>query len=152
MNVIQHKIWYDLWHSKGRTVQVVLIIAMGAFALGMIIGSRTLLIDGMAEAWAESSPSMINLAVDPAVDEEVVQSLKSIRGVVEVEGYAEKTVEWRLNPDEDWQPATLIARDDYDDQKYAKLTLASGTWPTGLSARKSSLCVRPLRMSTSTHS
>lgn len=130
MNVIQYKIWHDLWHSKGRTVQVVLIIAMGAFALGMIIGSRTLLIDGMAEAWSASAPSMINLTADPTVDDEMVQSLKSIRGIVEVEGYAEKTVEWRLTPNDEWQPATLIARDDYDDQKYAKISLVSGAWPT----------------------
>jgi hypothetical protein len=40
MGVIWHKIWSDLWNNKGRTLQVVVIIAMGAFAIGMIIGAR----------------------------------------------------------------------------------------------------------------
>jgi len=40
MSVIWNKVWFDLWQNKGRTFQVVLIIAMGAFAIGMIIASR----------------------------------------------------------------------------------------------------------------
>jgi ABC-type lipoprotein release transport system permease subunit len=39
MSVIYHKIWSDLWQHKARTLQVVLIIAMGAMAVGMIIGA-----------------------------------------------------------------------------------------------------------------
>ena len=42
MSVIYSKIWSGLWHHKARTLQVVLIIAMGAFAVGMIIGTRNL--------------------------------------------------------------------------------------------------------------
>ena len=47
MSVINHKIWRDLWHNKGRTFQIVLIIAMGAFAIGMIIGSSGLMWERM---------------------------------------------------------------------------------------------------------
>ena len=39
MGVIRHKIWSDIWHNKGRTAQVVLIIAMGAFAIGMTLAT-----------------------------------------------------------------------------------------------------------------
>ena len=38
MGVIRHKIWYDLWENKGRTWRVVAIIAIGAFAIGAILG------------------------------------------------------------------------------------------------------------------
>ncbi len=61
MGVIRYKIWRDLWENKGRTVQVVLIIAMGAFAIGTIIGSSALMREAMTASWQASSPSMINL-------------------------------------------------------------------------------------------
>lgn len=130
MGIIRHKILRDLWNNKGRTAQVVLIIAVGAFAIGMIIGSRNLIIGGMARVWAASSPAMINLSVDPTVDDGIIESLKSLRGVEDVEGYLQTTIEWRSSPAEEWKPAGLIARDDYNDQTYAKLSLVSGEWPT----------------------
>jgi putative ABC transport system permease protein len=46
MNTMWRKIWRDLWSNKSRTLQVVLIIAMGAFAIGMIVGTRNYLIVG----------------------------------------------------------------------------------------------------------
>ena len=51
MGVLRDKIWRDLWENKGRTIQVVLIIAIGTFAIGMIIGTRQFLITGMQESW-----------------------------------------------------------------------------------------------------
>ena len=129
MGVIRYKIWRDLWENKGRTVQVVLIIAMGAFAIGTIIGSSALMREAMTASWQASSPSMINLTANPPVDDDTIQSLESLKGVTEAEGYLETTVEWRLSPDDEWQPAGLIARNDYDDQTYATLSLISGEWP-----------------------
>ena len=41
MGVLRYKIWYDLWKNKSRTLQVVLIVGMGAFAVGMIIALVT---------------------------------------------------------------------------------------------------------------
>ena len=38
MGVIWHKIWFDLWHNKTRTLLTVLSIAVGVFAMGAIFG------------------------------------------------------------------------------------------------------------------
>jgi putative ABC transport system permease protein len=129
MGVIRYKIWRDLWQNKGRTLQVVLIIGMGAFAIGMIIGSRNLMQQGMTALWQSSLPAMINLTANPAVDDETIRSLEGLHGVQNVEGYLETTVEWRLSPTDEWQPAGLIARADYEDQEFAVLQLISGQWP-----------------------
>lgn len=129
MNVIRHKIWYDLWKNKGRTLQVVLIIAMGAFAIGMIIGSRMLMSEAMNKMWQASSPAMINLAVNPAADDEVIAALENMQGVANVEGLLETSIEWRLSPDDEWSVGNLTAREDYEDQKYTTLELVSGAWP-----------------------
>ena len=62
MGVIRNKIWYDLWASKGRTLQVMLIIAVGAAAIGMILGTGNLVIPAMQTNWQAIDPAMINLA------------------------------------------------------------------------------------------
>jgi putative ABC transport system permease protein len=129
MGTLLDKIWRDLWDNKAHTLQVVLIIAMGASAIGMIIGTRNLVIAGMEEIWQQSSPAIISLWANPSVDDDILTSLQHIDGVTKVEGVLETTFEWRLSPDAQWSPANLVARDDYENQKYAKLNLISGRWP-----------------------
>ena len=55
MRVIYHKIWSDLWHHKARTLQVALIIAMGAFGIGLVIGARNLTVKAIAQSWQVSN-------------------------------------------------------------------------------------------------
>jgi putative ABC transport system permease protein len=129
MGVIRYKIWSDLWANKSRTLQVVLIIAMGAFAIGMIVTTRTLMVAGMTEIWSEVSPATITLWVSPRVDDDVIMALKRIEGLEDVEGYSTASIEWRPGPDDEWSAAVLIARDDYKDQRYNTLGLDSGEWP-----------------------
>ncbi len=130
MGVIKHKIWSDLWYNKGRTIQSVLTIAIGAFAVGMTIGGSILMSAGIQEAWQSSSPAMISLEVDPPISQEMLDGLKSIRGVVEVEGeLAVPSIKWRRSPDEEWTVAHLMARSDYDDFKLNRLELRNGNWP-----------------------
>lgn len=129
MGVIRHKIWHDLWANKARTIQVILIITMGAFAIGMIITTRNLVISGMAQGWEESSPPMIGMITSPGIDADTLLVLENIEGVVAVEGSAINTIEWRKNPDDEWQSATVNARLDFSDQTYSKVDLSEGQWP-----------------------
>ncbi len=129
MGVIRHKIWKDLWLNKARTLQVVLIISMGAFAIGMIITTRNLVIQGMEDIWKASSPAAIGMWAYPPVDDATIGVLSRIDGIEDIEGYAETTVEWRVGEEGDWLPASVIARRDYEDQTYAKFDLVSGEWP-----------------------
>ncbi len=129
MGVIRYKIWSDLWANKSRSLQVVLIIAMGAFAIGMIVTTRTLMVAGMAEIWGGVSPATITLWTNPRVGDDTIMALKRIEGLKDVEGYATASVEWRLSPDDEWSAGVLIARDDYKDQIYTTLGLLSGEWP-----------------------
>ncbi len=131
MGVIRYKIWNEIWQNKGRTLQIVLIIAMGVFAIGMISGGRNLFQARVSTIWRATSPAMISLAVNPAVDDAMITSLKGIKGVTQVEGYSETTLEWRLKPGDPWRSGGLIARDDYTKQRYNQLQRVSGQWPSG---------------------
>lgn len=129
MKVIYYKIWRDVWHHKARTLQVVMIIAMGAFAVGMVIGARNLAFEALAAAWQTTSPSMIKLEVDPALNDDEILALKKIEGVTEAEGQMSASFQWRLASHEAWQVGFLSARDDYMDQKMNTVALVSGEWP-----------------------
>lgn len=131
MGVIRHKIWRDLWANKARTLQVVLIVAMGAFAVGMIITTRNLVVEGMQQSWVESSPSMIAMASGSLVDEDTIRNLRRVEGVNDIEGYSVSTVEWRLHEGDEWKAANVTSRSDYEDQRFFIISLISGTWPEG---------------------
>jgi putative ABC transport system permease protein len=72
---------------------------------------------------------MIGLWADPSVDDGTITALKGIKGLEDVEGYRETTIEWRRQPTDQWQGAQLIARNDYEEQRYTQLGLLSGDWP-----------------------
>ncbi|MEM7344864.1 MAG: ABC transporter permease, partial [Chloroflexota bacterium] len=128
MGVIRHKIWRDLWEHKGRTLQVVLIIAIGAFAIGTIHGSAILIEQDISGVWQGSEPAMVGFQTDPAVDEAMIDALADVEGVDQVEGHLITRVKWRLSPEDSWQ-TTLLAAREYDDQKMNTLTLDDGQWP-----------------------
>lgn len=129
MSVIHHKTWHDLWENKGRTLQAVLIIAIGTFAIGTIMGSSVYISEDLTRVWQGTNPAMIGVWVDPPVDEAMLEALEHLPGVETVEGRLEQGIKWRLSPEEPWQGGDLVARADYEDQQLNTLALDSGEWP-----------------------
>jgi putative ABC transport system permease protein len=130
MGVLRFKVFRDIWMSKSRTLQVVLIIGIGAAAIGMILGTRNLVIPGMQRSWRSISPAMINLNIGSSISEDGLASLKHEAGVQAIEGFSSTTIEWRLNPNDEWKPGGLNMRADYQHQELNKLELVQGDWPT----------------------
>ena len=129
MGTLKHKIWRDLWKNKGRTLQIVLIIAMGAASLGMIISVRSLMIPAMQDGWQAINPAMMNFGVFPGLDEDDLIAISKIDGVTEVDGLLNAGIEWRTSPEDEWTPGQLMARSDYNNQKLNRLELGEGNWP-----------------------
>jgi putative ABC transport system permease protein len=131
MGVLRFKLIRDIWNNKSRTLQVMLIIGIGSAAIGMIIGTRNLVINGMQDIWRRADPAMINLFITPPVDEAELTELGHVKGVKEIEGFNTATIDWRLSPNDEWRQGGLNARIDYKDQKMNRLELISGDWPRG---------------------
>jgi hypothetical protein len=124
MSVIKYKIWYDLWENKGRTLRVVAIIAIGAFAVGAVLGAKALIRQDVTRTWQATNPATIGLEVNPPVDEAMIESLANLREVETVVGwFQDKTVRWRRTPQDPWQPASLVALEDYEEQTIRQVTL-----------------------------
>ena len=129
MGVLWDKVWFDLWQRKARTLLAVLSIAVGVFAIGAIFGLTDQLLSGMNEAHQAVAPSHLNIVLRRFIDRETAESLTDIPGVVGVEPINIATVRYKTAPDAPWQPATAVARDDYEHQTFDWLILKQGVWP-----------------------
>ncbi len=130
MGVIRYKIWYDLWENKSRTLRVIAIIAIGAFAVGTVLGAKEFILQDVTATWQASAPATIGMEVKPAADDTMLETLENLKEVAMVEGWAQdKTVRWRRSPADPWQSATLVALDDYEEQSIRQVKLDSGEWP-----------------------
>src|SRR3954470_2147699 len=123
------KVLRDLWSNKTRTILVVLSIAVGVFAVGMIAGSRALMQRDLAAAYADSRPYNATLFTD-WFDDDLVQVVRHMPAVREAEGRHTISARLKIGPDE-WRPIQLIAVPNYNDIRVNRLRPLSGSWPPG---------------------
>jgi len=129
MITLLSKVWFELWQDKARTIQVVLVIALGAIGVGLVIGGRNLVAGAVSESWQAAQPPHIKLSVNPPLTSDQMDRLARIEGVAEVEGLYNARVEWRLAGSDEWQTGALNSREDYSRQKMELEEVVSGQWP-----------------------
>ena len=96
----------DLWDDKTRTSLVVASIAVGVFAIGMIITAFVILKADINHSYAAVNPPNIEIQTDP-FDKDLVRIIEKIPGVEEVEGRRLMQVRARKDNGE-WKSLTLI--------------------------------------------
>ena len=131
MKVLWHKVWFDLWHHKGRTLLAIFSVAAGVFSIGTIFGMVDQLLTGMDAAHQAVRPAHINIIMRDFVTQSDVDDLKELDGVEDVEPVNQLTVRYKLAPDAEWEPGILVMRDDYEVQIYDEILLKDGNWPAG---------------------
>ncbi len=129
MGVIWHKVRFDLWHNKVRTLLAVLSIAAGVFAVGAVFGMTDQMLAGMDRAHQSVSPSHITMYLSDAIDGDSAYDLRSIPGVQDVEPHNVIGLSYKLRPDDDWKQAQIVMREDYRRQRNDVLQLKGGHWP-----------------------
>lgn len=127
--MIWYKVWFDLWRHKGRTLLAVLSIAVGIFAVGGVFGLVDQLLAAMDSAHRAVAPSHANIILRDFVTQEVVDDLKELPGVVDIDPVNQISVRYRTGPDAPWALGTLVQRPDFDDQTYDIIALRAGGWP-----------------------
>jgi putative ABC transport system permease protein len=129
MSVIWQKVWFDIWNNKSKTLLAVLSIAAGLFAVGAIFGMVDQLLSGMDKAHAEVSPSHVNMILRNYVTEDVIEDLKTLPGVVDIDPLNQFAVRYRIQPEDDWQMGMLVMRPDFQSQIFDLQILKEGAWP-----------------------
>ncbi|MBE2222182.1 MAG: ABC transporter permease [Anaerolineae bacterium] len=129
MSVIWYKVWSDIWQHKSRTLLAVLSIASGVFAIGTIFGLVDQLQSSMDAAHQAVAPSHMNIVLRGTADRDTIESLGRIPGVADVEVMNITSVRYKTEENGRWEGATLVMRDEYEDQTYDWLVLKEGAWP-----------------------
>ncbi len=131
MGVIWHKIWFDIWHNKTRTLLAVLSIAAGVFAVGTIFGMSDMLLANMNASHKAVLPTHVYVYLQRHIDRDTILSLHEIAGVEDVEPFNQVSILYKLHPEDEWRQGVIQMRDDYSAQKYALLQFRQGSWPSG---------------------
>ena len=130
MSVAFRKVWRDLWNNKGRTTLVVLSIAVGVMAVGMILSSNHIISRQLGAASQGDHWPNVQMSLAGLVDDETVLILSRLPEVKQMDGYIQTSIQWKPSLDaEEWKDATLIALDNYAQQRFSVLTLIEGAWP-----------------------
>ena len=78
------KVFSDLVDNKARTILVVFSIAVGVFAIGVIVGAYKIIEADMGASYAANNPSNIELRMDD-FDEEFLNTIRNFDGIEDAE-------------------------------------------------------------------
>lgn len=124
------KVYRDLWNNRSRTTLVILSIAVGVFAIGMIGTTQQALTSSLAEQYAEMRPADAILKTEPMLDDDFVSSIRHMDGVTEAEGRRALALRISLDGEgETWRDLNFYALADYNDQHMMKVWEQSGNVP-----------------------
>ena len=123
-----YKVIHDLLGSKTRTVLIVLSMAVGLFALGIILSARSILSEGLAGSFAAINPSSGTVHTLELFDEDFLTSVRAMPDVQAADARRSVSARVEVAPDK-WRNITLFVAADYDDIRVNKITSQSGAWP-----------------------
>lgn len=121
------KVLNDLLQHKTRTILVVMSIAIGVFAIGMVAGAAEIMSRDLQANYMAINPAGATIYTDP-FDQDFVDAISSMPEIKEAEGRRSTTVRIQTGPDQ-WRSMTLYAIDDFNNIKINNVASESGAWP-----------------------
>jgi putative ABC transport system permease protein len=121
------KVLRDLLNNKIRTLLVVMSIAVGVFAIGMVAGTYEIISRDLSSSYRAVNPAMASI-YSSSFRADFVESLRKVKGVTGAEGRNIVNLRVKVGPDK-WEKLELAVIPDYKDIHINKLKLISGSWP-----------------------
>jgi len=119
------KVFLDLFENKGRTLLVVLSIAVGVLSIGVITGTYVIISNDMSVTYAANNPANIEFRMDD-FDDDMLTTIRNTRGIADAEGRRVFNMRVRTLDSEQWTTLDIIAVDDFDENKVNLLNLIEG--------------------------
>ena len=108
------KVIHDLLDNKGRTLLVVLSIAVGVFSIGVIAGAYQIIANDMSVSYSANQPANVELRMTDS-DEETLEMIHNQRGVEDAEGRRVFNIRVRARGTEKWTTLDMIAFEDFEE-------------------------------------
>jgi putative ABC transport system permease protein len=124
-----HKVLIDLWRNRTRTLIVALAVAVGVYAVGVVLNTREMVV---REYRSDQDGALMSSAIlyTYPFDDDLAARIARIPGVAAAEGRS--TVRARVYDAAGKQrDLVLTAIPDFDDIQVDALTPMSGKWPPG---------------------
>ncbi len=131
LSAIVMKMLRDLYLFKGRSLLVVLSIAISTFTLGVIFSSYDILSREMNDNFLHANPTELTFYSDTLFDETTTQSLRAHPLIDKVEPRRSVSGEIK-NADGQSFPLTLFVLNDYEHVQLDIVRPVSGAWPPAL--------------------
>ena len=123
------KVVIDLWRNRGRTLIVALAIAVGVFAVGVVLNAREILVREYRSDQDGALPASAIVHTTP-FDDDLAARIAHVPGVAAAEGRS--LVRTRIH-DRAGKPIDLVleAVPDFDHMQVDAITPLAGAWPLG---------------------
>jgi len=119
------KVFLDLIDNKLRTVLVVLSIAVGVFAVGMIAGTYVIISNDMSASYAANQPANVQIRTED-FDDELLTAIRRDRMIDEAEGRRVVNLRVRTPDNPKWVALDFVAIKDFDKNRINLLNPVSG--------------------------
>jgi len=125
------KVLRDLWLNKTRTILVVISIAVGIFAVGVIGASQMVLAKQLNESYANINPTgAMMIALTGSFDKDTLAAVRKMPEIDKAEGRRNIYLRVKKNDDE-WINFQFNAVEDFNNIQVDKFWPDQGKWPPG---------------------
>src|SRR5688572_32589026 len=107
------KVLRDLWSNKTRTILVLLSIAVGVSAIGMVMGSQIIVDQNLPAAYAAVNPSNAVMFSLDTFGDDMVESIRSMPEIEDAAGLRMVNVRF-ITKSGEWRNLTLNAISNYE--------------------------------------
>ena len=108
------KVLHDLIDNKGRTLLVVLSIAVGVFSIGVIAGAYQIISNDMSISYAANQPANVEMRMSD-FDEEILAVIRNHRNVKHAEARRVFNIRVRVPGTEKWTTLDMTAFESFED-------------------------------------
>ncbi|NNJ12159.1 FtsX-like permease family protein [Chloroflexales bacterium ZM16-3] len=122
-----HKVLRDLISSPTRTIMVVLSIAIGVFAFGAILATRTIITEQLHTSYLAINPSSATITTDPFNDD-LIDAVRNVPGVAQAQGVRVVSARIATGPQQ-WQDTALYVLPDEGWRDIGIVKPWQGAWP-----------------------
>ena len=122
------KVVRDLWSNKTRTILVLLSIAIGVTAIGMVMGAQVIVDQSLPAAYNAVNPSDGIIFALSTFDDDMIESIEAMPEVGEAEGRRFVNVRFQAG-DDVWYNMQINAIPNYKEMAINQVFAQAGEFP-----------------------
>ena len=128
LSIRWRKVIRDLGTNKTRTILVLLSIAVGVTAIGMVMGSQIIVDQNLPDQYLAVNPAGGTIFALSTFDDDMIENIREMDEVGEAEGRRFVNVRFQTDAG-DWRTMQLTAVPDFEDISINKLSSEEGAFP-----------------------